>query len=115
MPATSTKTVKLRQPIKFGDLSYTELKLREPYANELETASMERTSIGVVMKLISLVSKTPRKAIGMLCNRDLQECADFLGRFTDYKKCDETSDDEDGEQSVENGPTDGTSDESAGS
>ncbi|MBO9647358.1 MAG: phage tail assembly protein [Variovorax sp.] len=76
------KTFALRKPVKIGeDLTYASLTLREPTAGEIEKAATATTNVGVVINLISLVAKVPRKAIEGLCKRDLQEAGDFLEGF----------------------------------
>ncbi|WP_431276278.1 phage tail assembly protein [Variovorax ureilyticus] len=71
------KTITLRKPVKLADIEYTSLTLREPTAGEIEKAANATTNVGVVINLISLVAKVPRKAIENLCKRDLQEAGDF--------------------------------------
>lgn len=76
------KTITLRKPIKLGDISYEALDLSEPTAGELEKASTATTNMGVVINLISLVAKVPRKVAESLCQRDLKEAGDFLDAFS---------------------------------
>ncbi|PNG56532.1 MULTISPECIES: phage tail assembly protein [unclassified Variovorax] len=76
------KTINLRKPVKLGDLEYSTLELREPTAGELEKAANATTNMGVVINLISLVAKVPRKVVESLCQRDLKEAGDFLDGFS---------------------------------
>lgn len=80
---TDEKTLTLRKPVKLGDLEYTTLELREPTAAELEKASAASSSIGVVINLISLVAKVPRRVAEGLCQRDLGDATLFLNQFND--------------------------------
>ncbi|UPG86857.1 phage tail assembly protein [Luteibacter aegosomatis] len=80
-------TIELIKPVLIGKgegaIEYTELKLREPVAGELEKASMASTAIGSQITLISLVAKVPRGAVEKLCQRDLQAASRVLNSFTD--------------------------------
>lgn len=76
------KTINLRKPVKLGDMEYATLDLREPTAGELEKAANATTNMGVVINLISLVAKVPRKVVESLCQRDLKEAGDFLDSFS---------------------------------
>jgi hypothetical protein len=76
-----TKTITLRKPVALGDVTYATLDLREPTAGELEKASAATTNMGVVINLISLVAKVPRKVAEGLCQRDLKDAGDFFDRF----------------------------------
>lgn len=80
-------TIPLVKPVTIGKgdgaIEYTELKLREPAAGELEKAAASTTGIGSQITLISLVSKVPRSAIEKLCQRDLTTASRFLNSFTD--------------------------------
>lgn len=76
------KTITLRKPVKLSELEYTTLELREPTAGELEKASNATTNMGVVINLISLVGKVPRRVVEGLCQRDMKEAGDFLDEFS---------------------------------
>ncbi|QNK65762.1 phage tail assembly protein [Variovorax sp. PAMC26660] len=76
-------TITLRKPVKLGDMTYEKLELREPTAGELEKASSATTNMGVVINLIQLVAKVPRKVVEGLCQRDLKEAGDFLEAFSE--------------------------------
>lgn len=81
------KTITLRKPITIGSgdgaITYTEIKLREPTAGELEKASRADTNFGVMINLISAMAQVPRAAVEKLSQRDLTEASAFLGGFTD--------------------------------
>ncbi|MGJ7611154.1 MULTISPECIES: phage tail assembly protein [unclassified Variovorax] len=76
-------TITLRKPVKLGEMTYDKLDLREPTAGELEKASSATTNMGVVINLIHLVAKVPRKVVEGLCQRDLKEAGDFLEGFNE--------------------------------
>ncbi len=81
------KVLVLRKPVSMGGkegVNITELHLREPTAGELDTASrVPGSNVTQAIKLISLVSKVPVKAIEQISQRDLAEASDFLGSFVD--------------------------------
>lgn len=76
-------TITLRKPVKLGEQEYTTLDLREPTAGELEKASSATTNMGVVINLIHLVAKVPRKVVEGLSQRDLKEAGAFLEGFNE--------------------------------
>lgn len=76
------KTITLLKPVKLGDVEYTELKLCEPVAGDLEKASAAKTSVGAVLDLISLTAKVPRPVAERLCQRDFKAADDFFGQFS---------------------------------
>lgn len=79
------KTIPLRKPVALGDVVYEKLELREPTAGELEKASggpTATTNVGVIINLISLVAKVPRKVAEDLCQRDFRDASDFFGNFS---------------------------------
>lgn len=75
------KTITLHKPVRLGDVDYTEIKLREPTAGELEKAASAKNNVGAVIELISAVAKVPRKVAEDLCQRDFREADDFFGQF----------------------------------
>lgn len=81
------KTIELIKPVVLGKgdaaQTYSELKLREPEAGEIEKASRADTQIGVVITLVHLIAKIPRGAAEKLCQRDLSQCSEYLGVFTE--------------------------------
>lgn len=85
------KTVTLRKPVKLGDMTYDKLDLREPTAGELEKASGATSDLGVVINLISIVAKVPRRVAEGLSQRDLQEASNFFVQFGDFPATGETS------------------------
>lgn len=80
------KTIPLRKPVKLGEVEYPELKLCEPTAGQLEKATRAgTTTTGVVIELISLVAKVPRKVAEDLCQRDFSEATDFFAQFSIFQ------------------------------
>lgn len=81
------KIITLRKPLSIGSgenrQEYTDLKLREPTAGELEAASRADTGIGTVINLLHQITRIPRKALEGMSQRDLKECGDFLESFND--------------------------------
>lgn len=81
------KTIQLRRPLTIGSgdgaITYTEIKLREPNAGELEKASRADTNIGTMINLVSAIAKIPRSAAEQLSQRDLGEVSTYLGGFTE--------------------------------
>lgn len=75
--------IELDNPFKNGDAELTELTLRQPFSGELEKAARADTSVGVVINLINLITKIPRRAIeNGLSQTDLAKCDEYLNRFT---------------------------------
>ena len=74
-------TIPLRKPITLGDLVYSELKLKEPTAGQIEKASASTSGAGSVINLISIVAVVPRRVAEGLCQRDFQEASNFLESF----------------------------------
>jgi hypothetical protein len=81
------KTITLRKPLAIGTgekaVTFETVDLREPTAGELDQASRSPSQVGMVISLISLVAKVPRKAVESMSQRDLKECSDFLASFAD--------------------------------
>lgn len=75
------KTIILQKPVKLGEIEYTELKLREPTAGELEKAANAKNNVGAVIELISVTAKVPRLVAEGLCQRDFKEADTFFGTF----------------------------------
>lgn len=75
--------ITLRKPVKLGEQTYDKLDLREPTAGELEKASggSATSNLGVVINLISIVAKVPRRVAEGLSQRDLQEASSFFAKF----------------------------------
>ena len=76
-----SKTIVFEEPIKLGDVEYTEVTLTQPNAGQLAQAAMEPTSVHTAIALISAIGKMPRKAVEKMLDTDLEECSDFLGSF----------------------------------
>ncbi|MDY7560220.1 phage tail assembly protein [Pseudomonas sp. CCC3.2] len=80
-------TIELSKPVVIGTgdtaQTYTELKLREPTAGEIEKASRADTGPGSAITLISLITKIPRGAIEKISKRDLMAADKYLQGFSD--------------------------------
>lgn len=74
-------TITLRQPIKVGNNDYTELKLTEPTSGQLVKASLGRTQMEQLVILVQLNAKVPMAVMDLVPQTELDEAADFLGRF----------------------------------
>lgn len=74
-----TIVITLRKPISLSGVDnspeYSTLTLREPIARELEEAG------GSNVKLISIVSAIPLRAVEQLCGRDYLEAAKAIESF----------------------------------
>ena len=77
----TSKTVTLRKPVSLGPVQYTELPLEEPTAKQLIAARKAGIPEEQIAALISLSAKVPPAVVDQLCQRDFEECADFLVRF----------------------------------
>jgi Phage tail assembly chaperone proteins, E, or 41 or 14 len=73
--------ITLRKPVKLGDVEYTELKLREPTAGEIEKASNVANPMGSNILLVSLVAAMPKPAVEKIGARDLKTASDYLQGF----------------------------------
>jgi hypothetical protein len=81
-----TKTITLIKAVQLGDpakggILYDHIDLSEPTAGQLEKASRADTPIGVAVSLIALNGGIPRAAVERFCQRDMQQCHDFLESF----------------------------------
>lgn len=86
------KIISLRKPVEFAKVRYEQLQLREPTAGELSKATKAGDNVDTAISLISQITKVPRGAVELLCQRDFQEANDFLGSFTiDGRQTGETS------------------------
>lgn len=77
------KIITLCKPIALGTgdaaITYNELHLREPSADEIARAQIGApTNTDITLNLTSLVTKVPRKAVGQMCQRDLRKVAAFF-------------------------------------
>lgn len=86
-------TITLRKPVKLGEVTYDKLDLREPTAGELEraTGGTSSSDMTIVINLISIVAKVPRRVAEGLCQRDLQEASHFFVQFGGFPATGETS------------------------
>lgn len=80
------KTISLRKPITIGAgeaaVTYSEIKLREPDAGELEKAQRADTGTGSVITLVSLIAKIPRGAVEKFSQRDIEEANQYFRLFS---------------------------------
>lgn len=76
----------LAKPVVMGKgedaITYSEIKLREPTAGELEKAARADTNVGSLITMISLVAKIPRGAVEKFSKTDLMAAEVALGSFT---------------------------------
>lgn len=78
-----TRIVTLKSPITFGDKIYETLTLTEPTLDQLDQALKQDSKMGLVASLIASVSGVPIAVARKLKSRDIQQCSDFLGAFTE--------------------------------
>lgn len=72
--------ITLRKPVTLGDITYTELRLREPTVGEMiELGADEGWKADA--KAIALISGVPEPAVRNLGVRDGKRAAEYLGRF----------------------------------
>lgn len=81
-------TLTLRKPITLGEgdgaLTYTELTLREPLAEELERAYNNVSSnMTASINLISIIAGVPRAVAAKLPQREFRRANEFLGNFSE--------------------------------
>lgn len=72
--------------IRLGDLEYDTIALRQPTAGELAKAIKEPTEIDMMITLIHLVAKVPRKVAEQIPQMEFEEAADFFAQFSAAKK-----------------------------
>lgn len=86
MAIVEEKTIPLIKPIVIGKgeaaVTYADLNLREPMLGELRKANKAGDSYDVLAKLIQLVCGMPEAAVDKLCQRDMEDAADFFGQFS---------------------------------
>lgn len=77
------KNIPLRKPIVLGNVTFAELNLREPVAEELSKAIAYggNNNAAVAISLISQVAGVPMAVANKLCQRDFAEANDFLTGF----------------------------------
>ena len=76
-----TLTLRLRNPVKVGEVEYAELKLTEPTVAQLIASSKAGTPIEQAVQLIRLNAALPMRAVEQLGQRDFEAAAAFFGRF----------------------------------
>lgn len=74
--------IALRNPIVLGPTTYSELKLREPTAGEIEQWD-NLSRIHADRKAVSVVSGTPEAIIKQVPAREFYRAARYIGRFLD--------------------------------
>jgi hypothetical protein len=77
------KIIVLRKPITIGDVTFAELNLREPVAEEMSKAVAYGGSnnVAVAISLISQVAGVPMAVANKLGQRDFAEANGFLSVF----------------------------------
>ncbi|MBV9859882.1 MAG: phage tail assembly protein [Alphaproteobacteria bacterium] len=79
---TDELTLTLRKPIEHGGQTITELKLREPTAEEIATATDGVTNGSRMhIHLISIVAGLPKIVIGRMAARDFTVARNFVESF----------------------------------
>lgn len=73
-------TVTLRKPVELGSITYTELKLREPTADEWEQFD-KLTGVSADIKALAIVSGVPEPAVRKIGARDLRKGSKFVASF----------------------------------
>jgi hypothetical protein len=74
------RTIVLRKPVQLGDVTYAELKLREPTGLEMQQWDGQIGATADVTA-IAVVSGVPRPAVEMIGSRDIVEAARYLALF----------------------------------
>ena len=83
MAAPTEITLQLLAPIDFAGEVYTELKLREPKAREIDKVQqIAKSEVQVVLQLAFLMSGVPVAALGEMGARDLNRVSDFIAGFS---------------------------------
>ena len=80
-------TITLSKTVKIGDIEYTELKLREPTAGELEDA-WSANPVAMVVATIAKVAGIPLRAARLLSQTDYMAAAEFLTVFSQGGRAD---------------------------
>ena len=94
-------TLVLRRPVTIkGGKQFTEIKLREPLAGEIDQASRAPSGVGSLMTLISLVAQVPIEVPQGMRSRDLAEANAFFDSFKLPKPDDVDPDDFEDEKEV---------------
>lgn len=75
-------TVTLRKPVTVGDITISELKLREPTVGELEKATAKGTDLHQAKMLVSIVAGMAPEFIDRIGARDFKLAADYLANFS---------------------------------
>jgi hypothetical protein len=74
-------TIMLRKPVELGPVTYSELQLREPTADEWVQCAKVTNGAESDRKLVSLVSGMPEAAVGKVGMRDFLQATRYLERF----------------------------------
>lgn len=80
------KTITLRKPITLGkgdaEITYSELKLREPTMGELRKAAKAGDSLDMLHSLIQQVASIPAGVVDRIGQRDMEEAGRFFAQFS---------------------------------
>lgn len=75
-------TITLRKSITLGTIEYTELKLREPTAGEMQKAgAIASDGMASNILLVSLVTGMPKQAVEKIGARDMHQAVEYLQGF----------------------------------
>ena len=80
--APETLTITLKKPVSLGELTYSELALREPTGTEMIAVDGKR-GWALDIALIALVSGVPAPAVEKIGGGDLARARKFLDHFFD--------------------------------
>lgn len=75
-----TLTINLAKPVTLGDLSWSQLVLREPTGAEMIAVDTKK-GWALEVSLISLISGVPEPAVIKIGVRDLTEARKYIGNF----------------------------------
>lgn len=76
-----TLVLDLRQPIKVGEVTYTELHLSEPTVKQLREAEKAGSPIDQLATLVRLNAAVPAGVVDQIRQRDLGVAGAFFGHF----------------------------------
>ncbi len=74
--------LKLRKPLKLGDIEYPQLTLTEPTLGQLRKATASGGALDQLATLIHLNAKVPPSVVDLLSQRDMEAANDFFSRFS---------------------------------
>ena len=79
-PTTDEFVITLRKPVQLGDLTFTEMRLREPTAGEM-MAWDKLTGTEADIRAVAVVSGMPEPAVRLIGVRDLLAAARYITGF----------------------------------